>query len=174
MNNALPPGPGRPEDADLLELFDIVWPKLEAQLSSIHMEDRIPHRDQRELIEETLELVRDLARANDGFVFTNATMSASGPGYIPLPDNETPPSNRVMNQLVRTAGPEGTVTISGVVPNRVVTVQSPRFRKDSVDADRVDRRFLREMRDILRPYGVQLVLHDGGKVCEPEWAKPVG
>jgi hypothetical protein len=49
----------------LNEAFEVWWPKLEVQLKLISDsgESPKPHRSDRELIEESLELIRDLARS---------------------------------------------------------------------------------------------------------------
>jgi TIR domain len=159
MNNALPPGPGRPEDADLIELFDIVWPKLEAKLQMVPSSDETYHRDQRELIEEILGLVRGMTWDDSDSNLFNATMSASGPGYITVSERDTPPSKRMMDRLVKIAGPEGAVTVTGTVPNKVITLQSPNLRpKDPWKFKFDDLRFLDQTGRFLKDYGIKLVL----------------
>jgi hypothetical protein len=159
MNDALPPGPGRPEDADLIELFDIVWPKLEARLQMVPSSDETYHRDQRELIEEILGLVRGMTWDDSDGNLWNATISASGPSYITVSERDTPPSKRMMDRLVKIAGPEGAVTVSGTVPNKIITLQSPSLRpKDPWKIKFDDLNFLSKTGEFLKSYGIELVL----------------
>jgi hypothetical protein len=77
----------------------------------------------------------------------------------------------MMDRLVQIAGPEGAVTISGTVPNKLVTVQSPGLRPTNpwhIKFD--DIRFLDKTRRFLKDYGVELVLvgdpYEGGTLDE--------
>jgi hypothetical protein len=63
INNAL--NTSALSEKQLNEAFEVWWPKLETQLRLISDSDEgpKPHRSDRELIEESLELIRDLARS---------------------------------------------------------------------------------------------------------------
>jgi hypothetical protein len=57
-------------DSEINESFDVWWPRLEQQLSSIHepTESPKPQRDEREILEEILELTRSLSARQGGLV----------------------------------------------------------------------------------------------------------
>ena len=145
---------------DLDRLFKSLWRDLKEQLDAVPTGPEARERNERELLKEILGLVRGMHwDDSDILSYTNATMSASGPGYLVVSEQDTPPSKRIMDRLVKIAGPEGAVTISGTVPDKVVTVQSPNLRpKDTWHVKFDDLRFLGETGRYLKDYGVTLVL----------------
>jgi hypothetical protein len=149
MNNALPQDQRRKEAA-LIELFEIVWPKLDAELFAVQMEDETPHRDQRALIEETLELVRDLARANGLAIIKGLS-----------PD-------RMLETLRKIAGPDGIITMTGTDPDVVIEVRSPRLRMDGLYLDADEQLFLEHADKYYRAGGIKLRLKDPDEDYEPD------
>jgi hypothetical protein len=65
-DNALP-------ETHIDEAFDVWWPKLEVQLKNVPLEDShvIPHRSERDLLEEVLSIVRNQNRPNDNYRYTD-------------------------------------------------------------------------------------------------------
>lgn len=65
LNKAL--GEDALDESHIKEAFEVWWPKLESQLNSLPSEEAVakPHREDRELLEEILGLVRSVARLPD-------------------------------------------------------------------------------------------------------------
>jgi hypothetical protein len=161
-------------DATNLErLFKSLWPDLKAQLDKVPTGPESPGRNDRELLTEILGLVRGLTW-KDSSSFNYATAGAwslSGSraksDYLTMDEENEPPSALVMNRLVKIAGSEGAVTVSGKVPHNVVVVRSSRFRPGG-NISLEEMHFLENTRDFLAPYGVMLLAHspeEGGEAA---------
>ena len=83
------------QEAHIEEAFDVWWPKLDSQLRSLPTEDpkAKPHRQDRELLEEILSLVRSQNRS--------ASFTPQSGTIVPLADVE---KNHILSALESTSG----------------------------------------------------------------------
>jgi len=129
----------RIEKSDLRRIFTRLWPDLEAQLDSLSAGPSPRERNERELLEEVLELIRSLSRAP-------SYMGPSGPG-----GEEMSPTRGLIDNLVSIAGPDGSVTITGANQERVIRFRSPHV------LNRPDRIALEASEQALRRHGIGFI-----------------
>ena len=148
MNNVLDED-DRLKDAELARLFRNCWPDLKAELDAVPLGEEPKKRDDRELLEEILELVRG------AIGFSNFTPSASGPGEFYIEggrlrglDVGVPP--KIIERMRRIAGPNGLIMTDSLA----ITIQSPRVGADDFTIE--EQMFLDTTRNFLEAMGIKL------------------
>jgi hypothetical protein len=104
----------------LFGTFESLWPKLEEKLNAVASGPEARKRDDRELLEEILELTRNIG-------FIRARRSASTSEHLAEPPAIPP---KIIDRLREVAGPGGYVETGGAV----LTVYSPRVGTDYFSA----------------------------------------
>jgi TIR domain len=140
------------DESALIGTFESLWPKLEAELHAVSDGQEPRTRSSQELLEEVLQLVRELTR--DNIAHINPTVS-----YL-----DEALSSNIIKRVKSVAGARASV---GVDPEaKVITIWSPRFGGSMPEIDSNDSEFLFSAREnLLMDYGVRLKLigRDGEK-----------
>jgi hypothetical protein len=139
----------------LIGTFESLWPKLKAQLDAVPAGPEPRQRTQRELLEEILDLTRDLAREGSDGHAGSSISTPHAPTYLSVQGSahieEISPTKGVIDSLINIAGPEGSVIITGNSQIRTINFRSPHA------LNRPDRIALEAAAEKLRRHGIRFV-----------------